>query len=783
MPQHTTSTLPRLAVLVLLIVGAVYANALLCGFVYDDWDLVVRNPWLREGRLAEAFRSGYWESSRGGSFYYRPVVSISYWVDHALWGTSPFGYHLRNVALHAASSVLVLLLAARWLSSRPAALAVAALFAVHPVHTQSVTWIAGRTDLLAALFCLLALLLFQAGADRLSRAPRGSTPVDGSPHSHARAGPATETLDEGSTTSMEAPTRRPAGAQDTSETLHDGGATSIEPASGTARDVLPERLVRDPFAPIRTRLAAHLLITAGLAAVALALLSKEMAVTFPALLLLHALLVSRAGDASLLGASASAAVGHERQGARTTSAAGTEAAGRAVVEREGEAPGGAEASRHAAAAPRPAGAGGWNAGGGHEPGAGAAAGWGLPDAYGGGSLIERLKPWTLPLAGSIVLVLGWLWLRTAVVGTAVGYADDPHAWWHPADGTRSRLLAVPLIIAFYLRRLIFPLRLGFESGIQPVRDAADLALWSTAAGTALLGFLAWRLRGRRPAASFGILWLLISLLPVLNILPVFESAMEHFAYLPSVGFTVAAVAIGRGLVRRPDPRVALCVGLAVVLGVRTMARNGDWKDEETFWRITVRDTPSARAWNNLGLHLRDAGDLEGASEALEKVREIRPDLASSWSNLGAVEAARGRRAEALRLFHEALAVDPAHRDSLYNLALVLETNALGERYGAGSSPGEAVATYRRLLAAHPDHAEGWTNLGVLLERLARPAEAAQAFESAIRAAPDLAEPHLFLADLLWERGERARAADLYRRYLEIGGAGEDAARALARSSR
>ena len=146
----------RSFILVALLCIVAYANALPGGFVYDDFDLIVNNAWLSEGSLLEAFRQGYWETSRGGSFYYRPMISLSYKLDHAVWGKDPFGYHLRNLGLHLVTSLMVLVLATRWLSSWGAGLAAAAIFAVHPVHTQSVTWIAGRTDLLAAFFFLAA---------------------------------------------------------------------------------------------------------------------------------------------------------------------------------------------------------------------------------------------------------------------------------------------------------------------------------------------------------------------------------------------------------------------------------------------------------------------------------------------------------------------------------------------------------------------------------------------------------------------------------------------------
>ncbi|HXI02986.1 MAG TPA: hypothetical protein VNI57_07390, partial [Candidatus Saccharimonadales bacterium] len=120
------NSLPRFAVLVFLLCTLVYANALFDGFVYDDFDLVVNNHWAREGSLLDAFHEGFWETSRGGSFYYRPVVSVSYWVGRHLWGTRPFGYHLINILLHAGASILLLLLAVRWTGSRSAAAAAAA---------------------------------------------------------------------------------------------------------------------------------------------------------------------------------------------------------------------------------------------------------------------------------------------------------------------------------------------------------------------------------------------------------------------------------------------------------------------------------------------------------------------------------------------------------------------------------------------------------------------------------------------------------------------------------
>ena len=129
----------------------------------DDRPLIVENRLVHgfDG-LGTLFTSGFWQTDDATDrfrAFFRPLVSVSYAVDNAVWGLRPFGFRLTNLIVHAVCCLLVLGLARKEEASAAAALAAAALFAVHPVHVESVAWISGRTDLLCAAFVLGAFAL------------------------------------------------------------------------------------------------------------------------------------------------------------------------------------------------------------------------------------------------------------------------------------------------------------------------------------------------------------------------------------------------------------------------------------------------------------------------------------------------------------------------------------------------------------------------------------------------------------------------------------------------
>lgn len=160
----------QLVALILLSLS-VYGASLGYGFVWDDRPLIVENKAIQGwSNVPRALMGDFfeWSEEAGRRGYHRPLITLSYMADYSLWGMHPSGYHLTNVLFHAFSTVLVYLIAVRLLGDWPGPFVAAVLFAVHPVHTQSVAWISGRTDVIATTLVLLSLFLYLKARPRLS---------------------------------------------------------------------------------------------------------------------------------------------------------------------------------------------------------------------------------------------------------------------------------------------------------------------------------------------------------------------------------------------------------------------------------------------------------------------------------------------------------------------------------------------------------------------------------------------------------------------------------------
>ncbi|HXX58444.1 MAG TPA: tetratricopeptide repeat protein [Thermodesulfovibrionales bacterium] len=170
-----------------LVAFGVYFDALSSGFILDDYAQVLKNPVIRDLRnIPEVFLRSAWtfEGAPPTSNYYRPMLNLLYMVIYRIFGIEAWGFHFVSVLFHIGVSILVFVIASglfgaymtrrageaspparrfvhwdtAWLLTPP--FIAALLFAVHPIHTEAVTWIAGLSDVSMAFFYLLSFHLY-----------------------------------------------------------------------------------------------------------------------------------------------------------------------------------------------------------------------------------------------------------------------------------------------------------------------------------------------------------------------------------------------------------------------------------------------------------------------------------------------------------------------------------------------------------------------------------------------------------------------------------------------
>lgn len=158
-----------IALLVLAVACAVYLQTLAYDFTYDDVLIVKERAAFHSLANWRAIVTGTWWARA----LYRPLTALTLAANWSAGGGDPRWFHLVNLLLHGAVTVLVFRLARGLL--RPAGAAAAALlFAVHPVHVEAVANVVGRAEVLSALFALAAVLCYRADGARAARGDRGS---------------------------------------------------------------------------------------------------------------------------------------------------------------------------------------------------------------------------------------------------------------------------------------------------------------------------------------------------------------------------------------------------------------------------------------------------------------------------------------------------------------------------------------------------------------------------------------------------------------------------------
>lgn len=621
-----------------LAAGILYLPSLDNPFVYDDAINIVENTGIRRLSNIPRFFAQPEMTTSNMSYegVYRPISTVSYAVDYALARLDSSAYILHNVILHALTTGACVSVARALTGSVWLAAAAGTVFALHPVQTEPVNWATGRATILFSLFYLLSMRLYLAAARR-----------------SAAAGP--------------------------------------DPGAGAGTEA-----ARDPLrASGRLRLAGLWALSWFLAAAAL--LSKEMAVTLPAALLL--------------------------------------------------------------------------------------VDWVMPPDP--GRSWKRRAARILPYAALAGLYLA---VRASMLGR-IAWREE---YW--GGSFWKTLQVMGKVMARYAQLLVLPVGQNLEHVIPIPESRWDPVSILGLGLVAGLAFTAAWLRGRRPVASFGLLWIGMSLLPVSNLIPFYGLIAERHLYLAVPGFgLVVGDLLARGFrlravevaspPRRPVLAALALAALAIAYAGASLVRSHVWSDEILLWEDTVARSPSKlKAHTNLGLAYLRRNRMEAAIEEFHKALQINPRSAGAHANLGQVHLMRNEPEQAVVELRRALEANPRHMDAHKHLAMAfirlqrwqeaeqvvrkgLELRAepsfhylLGVALFKQGRLEEAETELGRALEVSPEHPDALRQMGLIRHRQGRTEEAAEFYRRSLQQAP---APDLYfnLALIDMERGEHAAAAD------------------------
>lgn len=155
---------------ILVVTFLVYVRSLWFEFVFDDFEQIVLNGHIQSWRFVPAyFTSHVWSQQDSAGLYYRPIFLLWLRLNHAIFELSPGAFHFSSICMHVTATALLYFVVRKLVKDGRAAAVAALLFGVHPLHNESVAWVSGVTDPLAACGIFASLLCFLRWQESESR--------------------------------------------------------------------------------------------------------------------------------------------------------------------------------------------------------------------------------------------------------------------------------------------------------------------------------------------------------------------------------------------------------------------------------------------------------------------------------------------------------------------------------------------------------------------------------------------------------------------------------------
>ncbi|MDO8142214.1 MAG: tetratricopeptide repeat protein [Candidatus Brocadiales bacterium] len=350
---------------------------------------------------------------------------------------------------------------------------------------------------------------------------------------------------------------------------------------------------------------------------------------------------------------------------------------------------------------------------------------------------------------------------------------------YPQGSLFVNFLTMTHVLASYVKLLFLPFHLNADYVVPFSASIANISFWLAVLLFVAIGICSFRMRFQNRRMYFFILWFFITLIPVMNIIPLGNLMAERYLYIPGAGFGMIVACF---LSKKHDTGLkTIAISFVFVLffvlmgnAYLTSQRNKDWKDGLWLWSKTTLTSPNsfrahinlgnayekkglntkafeeyqkalsidpndADIYNNLGIYYNKMNLFEDAIRHFIRCLNINPKHPRAYNNLGVVFTKQRRLDEAIQVFREALSINPLYPDAHNNLGIACYRKGMTD---------EAEREFKLAISIEPYHAEAHNDLGILYNDRRQFADAIREFEMAVQIKPNYANAHMNLGAVI-----------------------------------
>jgi len=579
-----------LFILIAVITFFVYSGSLFNDFVFDDISILKDNVFIKDIRNIKDLFNPEAYLTKYSEFSYRPIATLSYFINAFIWKSNPLGFHLSNILLHILNVFLVFIIANKFFKNKLFSFIAAMIFALHPAISETVFCATYNEDLFCCFFYLLGFLIY----------------------------------------------------------------------------------IRNPkFGFILTSLMFFL-----------ALMSKEMALIFPVIIIAYELFFK---------------LGEEKN----------------IFKK----------------------------------------------------IVNILKDKKFYCIGFILVIAVFIILRFKI------FYQVSHIETKSMDNLFLRIIYIPYSIFQFVKITFFPVFLCADYSFTYPASFFDIEnIIALIVFTGLIVLTVYTFFVKK-IISFGITWFLLTLIPVVNIILIYNPVAERYLYLPSVGFAIALAGVftlfdfdKENVLRKISISLKAVIILFILISfsIIVFLRAGDWKDQNCLWLSVEKVNPkSSLANNGLGLFYHERGEYDKAETYYKKAIQLNNKFADSYNNLACLYEVTGKNDFAVKYYKLAIESDPVSMISYLNLASLysrlgkldesliyykkaLEINPnsdlvlfeLGVFYDKKKMIDDAVYFYKKTIEVNPFNFKAYNNLGIIYAKLGKLDEAINVWNTGLKYSPE-----------------------------------------------